>query len=489
MPLHDIALISGLKKPRNKWNFADFVDYELSYAFDGSPESKVALLKLLDEKIVEEPYMKTIATLESELIPILAHMESTGVRLDTEKLAQIGKEIAIKIDLLEKEIYEVTGEFFNVGSPKQAAEILFWKLGIKPTKKNKTGYSVDTEVLEEIALEYDIARLIIEHRSLSKLQSTYVESLLKIADKSTHRVHTTYSQLGAATGRMSSNDPNLQNIPTGIGYASDIKSCFIPSDAEHIFIVADYSQIEIRVLAWLSEDRALLSAFQNEEDIHMRTAKFLFWEDTHISSEQRRVAKTVNFGVIYGITGFWLSKTLGVPPYEATNYINAFYEKYPGVRMYYDTILDEARTRGYVETAFWRRRYIPGLSDANKTIRGISEREAINMPIQWTAADMLKLAMCDIDQEIREQKLEWKMILQVHDELVFDIPKSEESAFTEIIQKCMSRVLFTHAKKIIPEYANLSGELSSESLHDHHPSHLPIIVDIHSGKNWVEAKS
>lgn len=276
MALYDLALLSTLTKPRNKSGFSDFVDYEINHTWDGSAEAKVELLKLLDQKMEKEPWMQTIFSIETSLIPILAEMESTGVLLDTEKLAKIGKEVAEKISLLEKEIYEVTGEFFNINSPKQVAEILFGKLGIIPTKKNKTGYSVDTEVLEEIAKEYMVAELIISHRTLSKLQSTYIESLLKIADKKTHRVHTTYHQIGAATGRMSSNDPNLQNIPTGVGYASDIKSCFLPSDSGHTLIVADYSQIEIRVLAWLSGDRALLSAFENHEDIHMRTARFLF---------------------------------------------------------------------------------------------------------------------------------------------------------------------------------------------------------------------
>ncbi len=488
MSLYDLALLSSLQNSRSKGNFSEFMERETWYTWDGTPEGKIALLEHFGNTFTSDSDQWVIKKLETDLIPILARMEVAGVKLDTKKLEKIGIEISEKIKLLEIEIFELTGEFFNISSPKQVAEILFGKLGIKPTKKNKTGYSVDTEVLEEIAKEYMVADLIIQHRSLSKLQSTYVESLLKIVDKKSHRVHTTYHQLGAATGRMSSNDPNLQNIPTGIGYASDIKSCFIPSDIDHILIVADYSQIEIRVLAWLSEDRALLSAFQNEEDIHMRTAKFLFGDDFSITSEQRRVAKTVNFWVIYGITGFGLSKTLGVPPHEATNYIHAFYEKYPWVRMYYDAILEEARKNGYVETAFGRRRSIPGVNDANKTIRSISEREAVNMPIQWTAADMIKLAMCDIDERIRDEYLDGKMILQVHDELVFDVPKSEEGIFRKIIQECMEGVLKKHEKKIISEYSTLSGELSHSGFSDNHPSHLPLIVDIHSGENWIEAK-
>lgn len=387
------------------------------------------------------------------------------------KLAEIGERIRAGIKACETEIYEVTGEFFNLNSPKQVAEILFGKLGIKPTKKNKTGYSVDTEVLEEIAKEYDVAQFIIEHRTLSKLQSTYVESLLKVADKKTHRVHTTYGQLGAATGRMSSNDPNLQNIPTGIGYASEIKSCFIPSEG-NIFLVADYSQIEIRVLAWLSQDHALLDAFEQGEDIHARTAKFLFPDASEISSEQRRIAKTVNFGVIYGITGFGLAKTLGAPPWEATKYIEAFYAKYPGVKNYYESILEDGRALGYVETAFGRRRYIPGLNDANKMARSIAEREAINMPIQGTAADMLKIAMLDIDAKVREKKLRGSMILQVHDELVFDIPKNEVDTWEAIVRVSMEEILTLHA----PKHGILGDRMP------------PIRVDMHIGENWVAAK-
>jgi DNA polymerase-1 len=331
---HDIRIASGLTNSLSRGSFAEFMERETGYTWDGTAEGKIALMQAYETKTQSEEGKEQregsryIFEVESRLLPILAEMEMRGVVLDTMKLAEIGERIRAGIKACEVEIFEVTGEFFNLNSPKQVAEILFGKLGIKPTKKNKTGYSVDTEVLEEIAKEYDVARLIIEHRTLSKLQSTYVESLLKVADKKTRRVHTTYGQLGAATGRMSSNDPNLQNIPTGIGYASEIKSCFIPSEG-NIFLVADYSQIEIRVLAWLSQDRSLLDAFEQGEDIHARTAKFLFPDASEISSEQRRIAKTVNFGVIYGITGFGLAKTLGAPPWEATKYIEAFYAKYP----------------------------------------------------------------------------------------------------------------------------------------------------------------
>ena len=467
---HDIRIASWLTNSLSRGTFAEYIERETGYTWDGTLEQKATLIDMCDAREMSEKEC-SIFDVESRLIPILAEMEMEWVVLDTSKLRDIGTRIASDIRLLETEIYEVTGEFFNLNSPKQVAEILFGKLGIKPTKKNKTGYSVDTEVLEEIAKEYDVARLIIEYRTLAKLQSTYVEALLKSADSVTHRIHTTYSQLGAATGRMSSNDPNLQNIPTGIGYASEIKACFIPSEGR-IFLIADYSQIEIRVLAWLSQDRALLTAFETGEDIHARTAKFLFGEESVISSEQRRIAKTVNFGVIYGITGFGLAKTLGAAPWEAEKYIQAFYEKYPGVKNYYETILEEGRALGYVETAFGRRRYIPGLRDANKTIRSIAEREAINMPIQGTAADMLKIAMIDIDAKVREKNLRWSMILQVHDELVFDIPPDELDIWRDIVTESMEGILTRHAPR--------HGMLGDAT--------LPIRIDLGTGRNWSEAK-
>ncbi len=474
---HDIRIASGLTNSLSRGSFAEFMERETSYTWDGTPEGKITLMQAYEAKMQSEEGKeqregsKYIFEVESRLLPILAEMEVKGVVLDTVKLAEIGERIRAGIKACETEVYEVTGEFFNLNSPKQVAEILFGKLGIKPTKKNKTGYSVDTEVLEEIAKEYDVARLIIEHRTLSKLQSTYVESLLKVADKKSHRVHTTYGQLGAATWRMSSNDPNLQNIPTGIGYASEIKSCFIPSEG-NIFLVADYSQIEIRVLAWLSQDRSLLDAFEQGEDIHARTAKFLFPDVSEISGEQRRIAKTVNFGVIYGITGFGLAKTLGAPPWEATKYIEAFYAKYPGVKNYYESILEDGRVLGYVETAFGRRRYIPGLNDANKMAKSIAEREAINMPIQGTAADMLKIAMLDIDAKVREKKLRGSMILQVHDELVFDIPKDEVETWEAIVRESMEEILARHA----PKHGMLGDRMP------------PIRVDMYTGENWVAAK-
>ncbi len=457
----DYAIISGLSSRRGKRDFVSFVDQELEILLEDTPENRVyASREIHTKKKIETSY---ILTLESDLIEVLADMENRWVAFDKAKLVNIGERIRSNISKLENEIYDIIWGQVNINSPKQLQVLFFETLGIKPLRKNKTGYSVDVDVLEEIAKTHDVARLILEYRGLMKLSGTYVDGLMKSIDPRDGRIHTTYDSLGAATGRMSSNDPNLQNIPTGNGYAREIKECFVPS-TWNILLVADYSQVEIRVLAFLSQDPSLTLAFQNGEDIHMRTAKFLFGEEVEITSHMRRIAKTVNFGVIYGITGFWLAKTLECNTWEAQKYVDAFYERYPGVRKYYDTLLEEARRNGYVETYFGRRRYIPGVNDANKTMRSIAEREAMNMPVQWTAADMIKIAMVELDARIREMWLTGSMILQVHDELVFDIPPSEMEIFEKLVREVMEWVLIN------------SGE------------YLPIIADISTGKNWAEAK-
>ncbi|MBC7503734.1 hypothetical protein H7169_02085 [Candidatus Gracilibacteria bacterium] len=455
----DYSIISGLSGKRGKKDFVSWADVELEITLEDTPQNRVWTIgQVMNKKKIESSY---IFVLESDLIGVLARMEIIGVGFDPKKLEDIGMRIRSDIQSVETEIYELVGPI-NISSPKQLQTLFFETLGIKPTKKNKTGYSVDVDVLEEIARTHDVARLILEYRGLSKLSGTYVDGLMKSVgpDK---RIHTTYDSLGAATGRMSSNDPNLQNIPTGDGYAREIKECFIPL-LGNILLVADYSQVEIRVLAFLSQDPSLLSAFQNGEDIHMRTARFLFGEDKKITSHERRIAKSVNFGVIYGITGFGLAKTLDCSVSEAQQYVDAFYTRYPRVRVYYDTLLENARRDGYVETYFGRRRYIPGVNDANRTMRSIAEREAMNMPIQGTAADMIKIAMIELDKRIMADGLEGKMILQVHDELVFDIPAHERDIFENMVREVMEGVLRN------------SGEF------------LPITVDISTGSNWAEAK-
>lgn len=387
-------------------------------------------------------------------------MEYEWFKLDSVRLKNIWQEIEKRINLLETEIYELVWERFNLNSPKQLQVILFEKLNIPTNKKIKTWFSVDNEVLEQIWEKYAIAALILEHRWLRKLLTTYVEWLLKSMNPFTKRMHTTFNQTQAVTGRLSSENPNLQNIPSWIWYADEIKSCFIPSSSDYKIFVADYSQVELRVLANLSRDKVLLDAFINGEDIHTKTAKFLFWEETKITSEQRRRAKTVNFWVVYWISGFWLSKQINISPAEATSYINTFYEIYSWVKHYYEALLEKARETWYVETYFWRRRYVNWLNDANKIMKGQAEREAINMPIQWTAADVIKIAMIKIAELLKKRKYKSKMILQVHDELVFEIHK-DELFLEDSIKQIMENVVDFDAK---------------------------LFVETWIGNNWKEAK-
>ncbi len=388
-----------------------------------------------------------IFDMESRLLPVLARMEMEWFKLDSSRLRQVWSEIETRIKSLEEEIYELVWERFNLNSPKQLQVILFDKLKIPTSKKIKTWFSVDNETLEQMGQKYTIANLILEHRWLRKLLTTYVEWLLKALNQNTKKVYTTFNQTWASTGRLSSENPNLQNIPAWGGYAQEIKSCFIPCSDDFKLLVADYSQVELRVLANLSGDPVLLEAFRNWEDIHMRTTKFLFWEKT-ITSEERRRAKTVNFWVVYWISWFWLSKQIWIWPAEATEYINKFYELYKWVRQYYDNLLDKARQNSYVETYFWRRRYIHNINDANRIIRWQAEREAMNMPIQGTAADVIKLAMIKIDEMLTSWWFKTKMILQVHDELVFELHKDELHLEKEI-KKIMENVVAWDAKLLV----------------------------------------
>lgn len=466
MNYRDISIESAILEWRERGKKETFFYREFWIGDTSWNEEQLTHLIKREKKSIPKE-QRDILVLEYSLIDILFEMEREWVRFNKEKAIDIGKRLDRDIEKTEREIHLLAWETFNINSPKQIQVILFEKLWIPHGKKNKTGYSVDNEVLEKIAEEYNIASLILEYRSLSKLRSTYIDWLLSAIDTRGY-IHTTYDSLGAATGRMSSNDPNLQNIPTGDGYAKEIKSCFIPKEG-NIFLVADYSQIELRVLAFLSQDKNLLAAFEQNEDIHMRTARYLFPMKKDITQGERRIAKTVNFWVIYGITGFGLSKTLHSTPWEADGYIKSFYELYPQVREYYDTLLENARNTGFVETYFWRKRLIRGINDANKTLRSIAEREAINMPIQGTAADIIKYAMVAVSHEIKNKWLSWKMILQVHDELVFDIPLKEKEIFEHIVRESMETILEKQKKdkiKIVP----------------------PILVDISFWENWAEAK-
>lgn len=403
---------------------------------------------------------KTLNDIEIPLLEVLKNMEITGVKISKEKLQEIGKYLAEEIIKEEKIILEIAWENFNIKSPKQVWDILFSKMGLPQWKKTKTGYSVDSEVLESLAFHYPIARHIVNYRQYTKLQSTYVEGLSKLIYEPTSTIHTSYNQTIASTGRLSSTNPNLQNIPASNGLWGSIREAFLPFGENDVLVSFDYSQIEVRLLAIMSEDENLLWSFQNGVDIHANTGYFLFGKDD-ISSDERRIAKAVNFWVIYGISPFGLSKMIGIPQNEAREYINKFYEQYPKVGDFFKKTIEFCEKHGYVETIFGRKRFITSINDSNSIIKKAWEREAINMPIQWTSADIIKLAMIQIDTFLREKNMQSTMIMQVHDELVFNVVPEE----------------FEIIKKEIP--AIMEHIISAP---------ISLKVDMWVGKNWRECK-
>ena len=397
--------------------------------------------------------------IELPLMEVLSDMEMTGIRIDRDILKGIWMRLDNAARELEKEIYDLAGEEFNINSPKQVGEILFEKLELPSSKKTKTGYSVNAEVLEWLKKHHPIAEKIVKYRHYTKLQSTYIEWILEVASDE-DRVHTSYNQTVASTGRLSSNNPNLQNIPTGDDIAGEIRSAFI-ADEESILMAFDYSQVEVRLLALMSQDEHLLNAFKEGRDIHQVTAEFIFGEK-NITTTQRKFAKAVNFWVIYGISPFGLSKMIDVSQKDAKTYIDAFYENYPKVRDFFDTTIHNCKKNGYVETMFGRKRYIPAINDQNKMIQKWAEREAINMPIQWTSADIIKIAMIKISDMLEKWWYKSKMLLQVHDELVFNIKKDEKDELSQKIREIMENVL--------PH------------------SEIKLIVDSEEGNDWKQAK-
>ncbi|NDK09681.1 hypothetical protein GW846_02785 [Candidatus Gracilibacteria bacterium] len=401
-----------------------------------------------------------LKSIEFPLMKVLSKMEMTGIKIERDILKGLGMQLESAIKELEIEIFSLAGENFNINSPKQVGEILFVKLGYPTAKKTKTGFSVNAEVLEQLAKDYPIASKIVEYRHYSKLKSTYVEGLLSVATQD-DRIHTSYNQTIASTGRLSSTNPNLQNIPTGDGIAGKIRKAFIVDSAGDLLVAFDYSQVEVRLLAIMSGDENLLKAFKEGRDIHQVTAEFIF-KTTEITSTQRKFAKAVNFGVIYGISPFGLTKMIDISQKEAREYIDAFYENYPKVREFYDATIASCKKNSYVETLFGRRRYIPSINDKNKMLASSAEREAINMPIQGSSADIIKIAMIRIDNFLEKGNFKSTMLLQVHDELVFNIVVNEYSQLVVEIPKIMESIL-----KDAP---------------------IELKVDSGEGKNWKECK-
>jgi DNA polymerase-1 len=362
---------------------------------------------------------------ERPLVAVLAGMERHGIRVDPERLGEFSRELELAIERATGEIYRLAGEEFNIGSPKQLATILFEKLKLPPVRKTKTGYSTDADVLEQLALGHELPAKIIEHRTLAKLKSTYADALPALVNPRTGRIHTSFNQLVAVTGRLSSSAPNLQNIPIRTELGRRIRAAFIPEPGWR-FLAADYSQIELRILAHVSGEESLIDAFRRGEDIHRRTAAEVFGVDpAAVTPAQRDVAKTTNFSVIYGVTAFGLSRGLDMTPKQAQAYLDRFFARHPKVKAYLERTVAEGRERGWVATLLGRRRYLPELRSGNPNLRGFGERMATNAPIQGTAADLIKIAMVRMARELDARRLRSRMLLQVHDELLFEAPADE----------------------------------------------------------------
>lgn len=398
------------------------------------------LYNVLKEKMNSENSLELFEKIEMPLVEVLASMQYEGIYIDKEELLEYGRELQTKIDILTREIYELTGEEFNINSTKQLGEVLFEKLKLTVKKKTKTGYSTDVDVLEKIKNEHPVIEKILEYRQLVKLNSTYVEGLIPYIDE-TSRIHSKFHQTVTTTGRISSTDPNLQNIPTRMELGKKLRKVFKPKEGA-IYIDADYSQIELRVLAHISQDKNMIDAFNNDEDIHLQAASKVF--DTpidEVTKEQRSNAKAVNFGIVYGISDFGLGEQLGVSRKKAKEYIEQYLEKYNGIKEFMTNIVEETKEKGYVETLYHRRRYVPELKSNNYMVRQFGGRVAMNTPIQGTAADIMKLAMINVYNKLKEENLKSKIIVQVHDELLIETNLDEEKQVKEILQTEMENVI------------------------------------------------
>jgi DNA polymerase-1 len=420
------------------------------------------LRKTMDDKLKENEQYELYQDLELPLATILGKMESDGVKVDKQTLVDIGEDLAGKLTEIEQFIYHESGESFNINSPKQLGVILFEKLGLPPLKKTKTGYSTAADVLEKLEGKHPVISHILLYRQLGKLQSTYIEGLLKEIHQEDGKIHTRYQQALTQTGRLSSTNPNLQNIPVRLEEGRKIRKAFVPSQPGWVLFAADYSQIELRVLAHMSDDAELIEAFRNDLDIHTKTAMDVFHVKADaVTSDMRRAAKAVNFGIVYGISDYGLSQNLSITRKEAAEFIDRYLQSFPGVKDYMDNIVLEAKKKGFVTTILNRRRYLPDITSSNFNLRGFAERTAMNTPIQGSAADIIKKAMIDMAARLEKENLQATMLLQVHDELIFEAPP-EEIAILE---------------KIVPEVMEHAIELK-----------VPLKVDYAYGSTWYETK-
>jgi len=451
------------KKGKNQLTMRDISIEEVApYACEDA-DITYQLGQIFIDKLNNDFKLKSVfETIEMPLVQVLSDMEKEGIKVDENALKDFSKELERDIKLLETEIYSIAGTEFNINSPKQLGEIIFEKLKLEKGKKTSTGqYSTNEAVLTQLAYSHEMPQKILDYRQLQKLKSTYVDTLPLLIDKKTGRVHTTFAQAVASTGRLSSNNPNLQNIPIKTEKGREVRKAFVAKDENHVLLSADYSQIELRIMAELSQDPNMISAFKNEEDIHKATASKVFGVPLiHVTPEMRNKAKMVNFGIIYGISAFGLAQRLKISRTEAKSIIDNYFLNYPLVKKYMDDCILNARANGFVETVCGRRRYLPDIHSANATIRGFAERNAINSPIQGTAADMIKIAMIRIHDRIKKEQLQSKMILQVHDELLFDAFKPETDQLKKLVLEEMSMAL---------------------------PFNVPLVAAAGTGQNWLDA--
>ena len=440
-----------------------FSEVEVEKATGYAAEDADMTLRLAEKLLPDLPegdQERLFREVEMPLVDVLTRMEWRGIRIDADFLGELSGQMGEKLEALEKEIHGLAGGPFNINSPKQLGEILFEKLGLPKGKKTKTGWSTNVEVLTMLAEDHEIAAKILDYRSISKLKNTYADALPKLVNPQTGRLHTSFNQAVTATGRLSSSDPNLQNIPIRTAEGRRIREAFLPEEGWTL-LSADYSQVELRVMAHMADVPALKDSFAADEDIHKRTASEIFnvFPDM-VTDEMRRQAKTINFGVLYGMGAFSLAKDLGISRGEAQQFIDHYFERYPAVLQYLEEKKEEAREHQYVTTLLGRHCAIPEINSKNGAVRSYAERNAINYPIQGSAADIIKVAMVNIDRRLREEGLEARMLLQVHDELVFEIPQAE----------------LEQAEQLIREEMEQAVDLD-----------LPLKVEIGTGRNWAEA--
>lgn len=466
--LFDIAIAAHLIDPAaGNYELTELALEHLSEKVDVSglnPHIAVDLIrklkKKLEDELREKSLLKLFSEIEMPLVEVLARMELNGIKLDLEVLKKLSRDLEIRLIKLIEDIYDLSGTQFNINSPKQLREILFEKLKLPVVKRSKTGASTDEEVLHKLSGKHKLPALLLEYRQLTKLKNTYVDALPELVDKKSGYLHTSFNQTVTETGRLSSSNPNLQNIPIKTDIGRNIRRAIIALNQDSNLFSCDYSQVELRVLAHLSQDEELIRAFSENADIHRATAALIYGlPESLVSDEMRETAKRVNFGIVYGLTAYGLSRDLHIGVDEAQHFINAYFLRYPKVQEYIQGQIKKAQQEGFVTTIFGRRRYIPEINNKNQGIRSFAERQAVNTPIQGSAADMIKLAMIHIDKELTAKGLKTKMLLQIHDELLFDVPEKEEEKIITLIRDKMEHVLKLD---------------------------VPVRVSIKKGKNWLE---